>query len=396
MFLTLQAAKAADGSASVPQVRPVAEHVLVLAHDPTVIAAASAAVYRRHGQAPTIARSGPEALLRLAGPGLGPHHLVADPSAAGASWPHLLATLAEPSARTSLVVVSAQPASLPRELAALPAEPDRLADAMNGASPSQAEAPQSTAADLAAGLGRGEIVVRYQPVVRTSDRRPVMVEALARWHREAAAIPPDRFVPMAERAGLVRALSIVVASRIATELGQLHGRLGIGVSLNLPLALLLQQDLPRRLHRALGHSGLRPANVALELTETTEVHDISSLRRALLRLRAEGYRVLLDDLELDDERQRFIDLPFAGFKLDRSLVTALPDNARARRQALRLVQAARCQGQVVIAEGVSDLRLWATVRGLGIHHAQGFIVGRPLPAEALPAWCAGWRSRQPG
>jgi EAL domain-containing protein (putative c-di-GMP-specific phosphodiesterase class I)/CheY-like chemotaxis protein len=398
----LDAAGAASLASRVRSYRTAPEQVLVLSRDPAVISAASDAV-RHRGAAPTLTRTGREALARLAAPGLGPHHLLADPAAAGASWPHLLATLAEPSARTTLVVVSTNHATLPRGMGAIPAEAGPLAEAMSHERPGPAgksggkiaSLPNAAAADLAAGLTRGEIVLRYQPVVRMRDRRPVMVEALARWQRNAAPIPPDAFMPLAERSGLARALSIVVASRAGVELGRLHDELKIGVSINLPLAMLLQADLVSWLHKALRHSGLRPAKVSLELTETTEVRDVSTLRRALLRLRAGGYRVLLDDIILNDERERFFHLPFAGFKLDRSLVMSLPEDARARHEVRRITRDAHRRGQLIIAEGVSDLRLWAVTRGIGIDHAQGFIVGRPLPAEALSAWWASWRSRQP-
>jgi EAL domain-containing protein (putative c-di-GMP-specific phosphodiesterase class I) len=398
----LDAARAASLASRVREYRKAPEQVLVLSRDPDVISAASAAV-RHRGAAPTIIRTGREALARVAGPGLGPHHLLADPAAAGASWPHLLATLAEPSARTTLVVVSNDHATLPHGMGAIPAEAGPLAEAMSherlrpAGKPKvkTASLPNTAAADLAAGLTRGEIVLRYQPVVRMRDRRPVMVEALARWHRNAAPVPPDAFMPLAERSGLARALSIVVASRAGVELGRLHDELKIGVSINLPLAMLLQHDLVSWLHKALHHSGLRPAQVSLELTETTEVRDVSTLRRALVRLRAAGYRVLLDDIVLNDERERFFHLPFAGFKLDRSLVMSLPDDARARGEVRRITRTAHRRGQFIVAEGVSDLRLWAVTRGMGIDHAQGFIVGRPLPAEALSAWWASWRSRQP-
>lgn len=401
--MDLEAAGAAGPAGRGKELRKRADKVLVLARDPAVISAASAAVRTLRGPAPTFARSGREALARLAGPGLGPHHLVADPAAAGASWPHLLATLAEPSARTSLFVVSSDHAALPRYMSALPAEAGPLAHAMThdrgGPSgrpkPKTPSLPNAAAADLAAGLTRGEIIVRYQPVVRLRDRRPMMVEALARWQRQSVPVPPDAFMPLAERSGLARALSVVVASRAGAELGRLSGELGMGVSINLPLALLLQHDLVSWLHKALRRSGLRPCQVSIELTETTEVRDVSTLRRALARLRAAGYGVLLDDIILNDERERFFHLPFAGFKLDRSLVMNLPEDARARREVRRLVRAAHRRGQLIIAEGVSDLRLWSLVRGMGIDHAQGFIVGRPLPSEALSAWWASWRGRQP-
>ena len=401
--MDLDAARVVGPAERVREYRKLPEKVLVLSRDPAVISAASAAVRHLPGVNPTFARSGREALARLAGPGLGPHHLLADPAAAGASWPHLLATLAEPRARTSLVVVSTDHAALPHAMGAIPAEAGPLADAMTQDRSGRAGKPEAktpslpnaAAADLAAGLKRGEIILRYQPVVRMRDRRPVMVEALARWQRQSTPVPPDAFMPLAERSGLARALSIVVASRAGVELGRLHDELDIGVSINLPLAMLLQADLVSWLHKALRRSGLRPAQVSLELTETTEVRDVSTLRRALVRLRAAGYRVLLDDIILNDERERFFHLPFIGFKLDRSLVMSLPDDARARGEVRRLTRAAHRRGQLIIAEGVSDLRLWAVTRGLGVDHAQGFIVGRPLPAEALSAWWSSWRSRQP-
>jgi EAL domain-containing protein (putative c-di-GMP-specific phosphodiesterase class I) len=247
------------------------------------------------------------------------------------------------------------------------------------------------AAALAAGLSNGEVSVHYQPVVRLADRRPVMVEALARWHRPPTLISPDRFVPLAESNGLVRALSMLVATRAAAELAPLWQRLRLKVSVNLPLGQLLLPDLPAWLHRALRAGGLHPCQVALELTETTEVRDRSALRRALLRLREAGHRVLLDDIILQDDRSWLFCLPFGAFKLDRSLVERLPADAHARREVRHLVRLAEASGKQVIAEGVSDQRLWQMVQGLGVHHAQGYLVSRPLPAEALARWHGRWR-----
>jgi EAL domain-containing protein (putative c-di-GMP-specific phosphodiesterase class I) len=370
--------------------------VLVLAHDPAIIAAAQDAAHRLRRAPALVMGSGPEVLAHLAAPGDGPGHLVCDPAAAGASWPHLLATLSDPSARTGLVIVSASPGRSQGGRPTLPADSGRMAAAMLEAGQQPGRLPRDAAAALRAGLSNGEIVVRYQPVVRLQDRRPVMVEALARWHRAAAPISPAAFVPLAESAGLSRALSVIVASRAAADLAPLWQRLRLGVSVNLPLALLQEPDLPLWLARARRGTGLRAEQMALELTETTSVQDISALRRAMLRLREAGHRVLLDDLVLHDGRDRLLGLPFAGFKLDRSMVEALPAQGQVRREVRRLVRHAEKRGQTVIAEGVSDARLWSTVRALGVHAAQGFLVGRPLPVAALPAWWAGWRGGGPG
>ncbi|RYJ02720.1 MAG: EAL domain-containing protein [Acetobacteraceae bacterium] len=257
--------------------------------------------------------------------------------------------------------------------------------------PAPSPALRADAAALAAGLTNGEVSVHYQPVVRLADRQPVMVEALARWHRPPVAVPPDRFVPLAESTGLARALSVLVASRAAAEVAPLWQTLRLRVSVNLPLGQLLAPDLVAWLQRAARAGGLRPGQLALELTETTTVRDRSALRRALLRLRAGGFRVLLDDFILHDERDWLLGLPFGAIKLDRSLVERLPAEAQARRQVRRLVRRANAAGQKVIAEGVSDRRLWAVVRDLGVHHAQGYLIGRPVPAAGLTAWCRDWR-----
>jgi EAL domain-containing protein (putative c-di-GMP-specific phosphodiesterase class I) len=73
----------------------------------------------------------------------------------------------------------------------------------------------------------------------------------------------------------------------------------------------------------------------------------------------------------------------------------MADDAAARHEARSLMRHAEAHSQIVVAEGVSDERIWRTVRGLGIHLAQGFAVGRPLPAAALPVWMQVWRASGP-
>ncbi len=375
------------------------EQILILARDPAVIAAGQAATQSVRGSPAALLRSGAEALRRLGLPGQGPRHMICEPGAAGEHWPDLLASLTDPASDTALILVASRPDAAAPGVPAWPADAARLADALRRPVPTSiapafaAGRRPPGAAELLTGLSNGEIAVRYQPVVRIADRRPMMVEALARWQRPHAPVSPEAFVPLAERSGLARALSVLVASTAAAAIAPLRQALALRVSVNLPLALLLQPDLPGWLGRALRRSGMRPRQMSIELTETTAVHDLPRLRRALLRLRQAGHPVLLDDIALQDGRDRLLGLPFAGFKLDRSLVEALPGNGQARQAARRLVRLAEQRGQVVIAEGVADRRLWAAVRGLGVHGAQGFGVGRPMSAAELPRWAAWWRGQ---
>ena len=247
---------------------------------------------------------------------------------------------------------------------------------------------------LRRGMAGGEISVRYQPVVRLADRRPVLVEALARWQSDGRPVAPAEFVPVAEAAGLIEDLLALVTRTAIAELGPLWPRLRVGVTINLPLTLLLRPALPAWLDRTLVHSSLTAGHVMLELTESQVVHDLGALRRALGRLRAAGYRVLLDDIAPDDGRDRLHALPFAGLKLDRSVVARLPRSAVTRQVVRRLVIATRRRGQMLIAEGVSEPAQWAALRALGVHGAQGFAVGPPVPAGQLAGWASGWRRTQ--
>lgn len=362
--------------------------LMLVASDPLVIAAAHAAVRRLNGQRSLQIVSGAEALHRLIGPGEPPSHLLLEGAAIGGA---LLAAARDRFSDTAVVVVARPGEAVPHGLQAVPAEAERLAEALGA--PRLARAPGAgDAAMLAAGLARGEITVRFQPVVRLADRRPVLVEALARWERPEMALSADAFVAMAESAGLATELTLAVARRALAELGRHPGGRRLRLSLNVTLASLLRPDLPSRLGEIVQRSGHRAEDVAIELTESTSVRDTALLRRALQRMALAGFGVLLDDLGLDDPRDSLLDLPFAGVKLDRTLIAALPRSRRARALVERLVRHAHREGRAVIAEGVSDPLLWRAAAAAGCDLAQGFGVARPIPPDALHAWSAAWQA----
>lgn len=248
---------------------------------------------------------------------------------------------------------------------------------------------------LRSALARGDIALHYQPILRLPDGRPAMVEALLRWP-PASPSAPERIVALAEAEGLAEALALAVVARAAADMAPL-GRVGprLALSVNLPLGVLLRPDLATLLRAALRGTGLPPAGLKIELTETAPVLDRGRLRRALLRLRGAGHAVLLDDLMLADPRRALLDLPFAGVKLDRSLIEALPRDGRARLDLWRLIAAAERRGQRVIAEGVGTREELGLLRAAGIGLVQGYLLGRPMPAEALHRWAGRWRKSRP-
>ncbi|PWS35786.1 hypothetical protein DFH01_19605 [Falsiroseomonas bella] len=360
--------------------------LVLVASDPLVIAAVHEAARRLQGARPVQIVSGAEALYRMVGPGEPPRHLVLEGGSAGAD---LLSAARDRFSGTEVVVVARPGEKAPDGLRAVPAEGAKLAAALSRNGHGGAM-PASDARSLAAGLARGEITVRLQPIVRLADRRPVMVEALARWERPRVALGAGAFVALAEQAGLATPLALAVARSAIEALATVRRALPLRLSFNVPLSVLLRADLPSRLGALISHHALRPQDLLLELTESTTVRDTALLRRALQRLDGAGFRVLLDDLSLDDARTPLLGLPFAGVKLDRSLIAALPTERRARAQVERLVRQSHAEGRAVVAEGVTDPLLWRASAAAGCDLAQGFGVGRPIPPEAMPAWIGAW------
>lgn len=243
---------------------------------------------------------------------------------------------------------------------------------------------------LQAGLQGNSLLLRYQPIIHVRTRRLVLVEALARWRSEPVALTPVNFIPAMEQMGLSRPLAAAVTRIAARDMSRLPASLGIPVSVNLPAPELDKRDVVAWLGHQLGRTRFPRRRLMIELTETAPVRDLSRMARTLRRLKAAGHGVLMDDYLLDDPRQRLLRLDFAGIKLDRSLVQSLPRSARARNQVLRMAR----RGLVMTAEGVSTPALLRALRVLGVARAQGFLMGRPLPVAALPAWNRRWRSAE--
>ncbi|MFN9095858.1 MAG: EAL domain-containing protein, partial [Alphaproteobacteria bacterium] len=154
-----------------------------------------------------------------------------------------------------------------------------------------------------------------------------------------------------------------------------------GLAVNMPLSVLLLPEMPALLAATLRRHGARRGPILLELTETEAIRDPSRLRRVMLRLKRLGIPVLLDDVKLGDHRWRLAGLPFAGLKLDRSLVEALPAQMRARHFLRRILSDSHAKGRYVIAEGVSNPLLRRTASGMGVDFAQGYLLGQPEPPQ---------------
>ncbi len=251
--------------------------------------------------------------------------------------------------------------------------------------------------ELHEALAGAMIETLYQPIVRLVDREPVALEALARLnHPTHGTVHPDAFVPQLEDAGLAARLTDLMADRALADMANLLlSAHVIDLTLNFPLDLLLVAAARQRLDATRRAAGVAAEHVIIELTESQPVEDLVALRRVLEKLRADGYRVSLDDLSPAVPRLAdLLQLPFNSLKFDKSVVQqvfvvpAMTDFARS------VMDVARTRQLLVVAEGVEDVATWRSMVALGADYVQGFLVARPLSAAAVPIWLEAWR-RQP-
>lgn len=337
-----------------------------------------------------------EALIRLAGTTEIYSHILVQPGSAEGWLAELVDLSAASGSSTTEMLLLGAPKTLPPRVGVIrSADRHAVRQALRPSSVTAAGTePRMHPTELPDALNGAMIETRYQPIVRIADRQPVALEALARLnHPIHGTLLPDVFVPQIENAGLAARLTDLVASRAFADMRGAIGPLGLIMTLNFPLDVLLVPEAVTRLETLRQESGIPASRVAIELTESRPVDDLAALARTLERLRAGRYRVSIDDICPAVPRiQELLALPFTTVKLDKQVVQQSDQPATAR-FVCDVVRDARRSGMQVIAEGVEDVPTWNRIRDLGADFAQGFLVARPLPATAVPVWFEAWANQ---
>ncbi|WP_448610412.1 putative bifunctional diguanylate cyclase/phosphodiesterase [Geodermatophilus sp. URMC 60] len=244
---------------------------------------------------------------------------------------------------------------------------------------------------LATGIARGELELRYQPVVDPARDRVVGHEALVRWNRPGhGLVPPDVFVPVAEGSSLVCDLDRWVLHEATRQLAawraaepQAPGEPEPTVAVNISGRHLTDRRVVRDVTDALAASGLPARLLVLEVTETVLVDDPVAIAH-LAELRDVGVTVALDDFGTGyTSIGQLRTMPVDTLKIDRSFV-ASTEPGHAELVAL-MVRAAHTFGLTVVAEGVEEPEQLARLRADGCDLVQGYLLYRPLPADEAGA-----------
>lgn len=230
----------------------------------------------------------------------------------------------------------------------------------------------------------GAVQAVYQPIVLLEDDRVVGYEALARWTHDGVPVPPDVFVPLAARTGLLPDLTDhmieLAAGRLAGWSDALgHRQLRVGV--NVPPGLLLDASFPDRVEAAAHRHGLARGQLVLEITEDSLLDDLPAARAVAGRLHDLGVLLSLDDVGSGYASLLHLrHLPLDAAKIDRVFVDDLDTSEEARHFLCAVLTCGRDLGLRVVVEGVERATQAELLRSLGATYAQGHHFGRP----ALP------------
>ena len=235
------------------------------------------------------------------------------------------------------------------------------------------------------------LLLHYQPKVSLSLGRIVGVEALVRWpHPVYGLIPPDEFIPLAERTGLIGPLTRWVLERAIRQCRDWEqSGLPLKMAVNLSARTLYDQELLSTVTGLLQAYAIAPSRLTLEITESTLMDDPERARTALAGLRALGVSIAIDDFGTGYSSLAYLKrLPIDEIKIDKAFVLGLgvdadPADVAIVRAVVAMARPLQCE---VVAEGVESWEIWMFLRELGCDLAQGYYLSRPLPAAALEQW----------
>jgi len=244
-------------------------------------------------------------------------------------------------------------------------------------------------AELAGAIDREEIAVAFQPKVALASGRVVGLEALARWQPAGSEpVPPDLFIPLAERHGLITRLTrqVLHQSLDACRCWREHHP-ECSVAVNISPLMLANPELPEEIDAALVEAGVAPGALIAEVTEGVVIADPLLAIEVLTRLRIKGIRLSIDDFGTGHSSLlSLMRLPFNELKIDRSFVAVCDTDPEAWKIIRATISLAHELGLDVVAEGVETASIEERLIGIGCDIGQGFRFGRPMPAPAIEAW----------
>ncbi|HEX2596550.1 MAG TPA: EAL domain-containing protein, partial [Luteimonas sp.] len=244
--------------------------------------------------------------------------------------------------------------------------------------------------ELRAALSSGQFEPYFQPLVRLADETIVGYEALVRWnHPQRGVLAPGDFLRVAEDSGQIEAIDWQMY-RMACMAGSALVRDGGFITINISPRHFQSEDFDARLLAVAGEAGFDPSRLRIEVTEGTLLGDPAAVAKVLQRLREACIEAALDDFGTGYSSLGYVDrFPLKMIKIDHSFIAPLGQEHEPRSLAVigAILALARSLGLEVVAEGIESQDQLRILRGMGCLYGQGYLFGRPQPAEH-------WRARK--
>jgi EAL domain-containing protein (putative c-di-GMP-specific phosphodiesterase class I) len=238
---------------------------------------------------------------------------------------------------------------------------------------------------LRSAIEREELEVFYQPRIELATGRVCSLEALARWRRSSLGwVDPCKFIPIAERAGLIGDLGDWVLRRACKDLGHLTdlGYEDLGVSVNLSHCQLTEAGLVAKVRSALQEFSLDPRRLELELTETAIARDVDQAVQIMDCLERAGISIAIDDFGTGySSLSKLKCFPIRTLKIDRVFVSSLPHEENDVAIVLAIIAMAKRLRIRVVAEGVETTDQHQFLIRHECDEGQGHLFGRPMPLQ---------------
>ena len=239
--------------------------------------------------------------------------------------------------------------------------------------------------DLRRALRRGELSLRYQPIIGLETRRLSSFEVLVRWtHPTRGVVPPDEFIPVAEHSGLIVPVGYWVLREACGQGREWLDWFGAGavpINVNVSARQLAAPDFAERVASILGETRLPGRLLTLEIPESAVCAGSAALAPRLEQLRELGVRVSMEDFGTGNSGLGLLhSLPIDSLKIDRSFVSRIGTDPAGSAMVRTLVSLAQTLGVDAVAEGVEAREQFDTLRGLSCDFAQGNLFSQPVPA----------------
>lgn len=245
--------------------------------------------------------------------------------------------------------------------------------------------------ELRYGIGQGQIVVEYQPILDLGTERIVGVEALARWHHPTrGVIPPADFIPVAEDSNLIAALGETVLRQACRD--ALAWPEHMVVSVNISPLQFHDPLLAEKILDIVEEVGLPAERLELELTENALLEDPVQATKTIAALKAGGVRTALDDFGTGYSSLAHLrDLAFDKIKIDRSFVTSLAEDRHSAAIVRAVLALGRSLGVPTTAEGIESPQHLEALRAQGCVFGQGFLFSKAISKDEIDRRLAGRR-----